>query len=79
MKEFTESFKTRLKTAPKNVSSYVDIKNIYKKNGQEEKAINCLNKLYCMTGDKQFLNEIKELQCKNYFKLLDKFSQKSSE
>ncbi|PLX16696.1 MAG: hypothetical protein C0601_09470 [Candidatus Muiribacterium halophilum] len=65
--------KVKIRENPRDVDSYLNLKKLYIKNGQEESAIKCLNKLYRMTGEKEYLEEIRVLSCKNYFKLLDKF------
>lgn len=65
--------KGKIRENPRDVESYLKLKSLYIKNGEEESAIKCLNKLYRLTGKKEYLEEIRVLSCKNYFKLLDKF------
>jgi hypothetical protein len=40
-----------------------------------EAYANCLNKLYNITGEKNYLEEIKKIRYKEYFDLIDKFKE----
>ncbi|MCK9224323.1 MAG: hypothetical protein M0R46_00665 [Candidatus Muirbacterium halophilum] len=55
--------------------TYSRTKAYMKRKISSEAYVNCLNKLYNITGEKTYLEEIKKIRYKEYFELIEKFKE----
>lgn len=55
------------------IEKYNRLKDGLKNERDENCFINCVERLYYLTGDKKYEREASELRCKVFFRLIDKF------